>query len=58
MARYVFKMCSICGRPLKVIFDGFYISGGHYLGEHEDATGVVEEWACGECIFYEDYENT
>ena len=51
-------MCSTCGRPLEVIVDGFYITGGHYLGESQDASGIVEEWACMECIFCNYYENT
>lgn len=58
MSRLIFKMCSTCGRPLEVIIDGFYISGGFYLGEYEDTTGIVEEWACGECVFFGEYENT
>jgi len=48
----------VCGKPITVEVDGYYISGGYFAGEYETPEGIVEEWLCNECIFINDYENT
>jgi hypothetical protein len=59
MIKEYHKSCCLCGRPLIIVINGDYISGGHYAGgENNQNGGVIEKWMCKECTFGGDYEDT